>query len=199
MKLKSRNQSGAAILWALLGVAVLGFALFAIAFFYGYGVVKAEIRQRTLFEAANSANEARFDAMKKKLPMAAEAADRMMEKLKELYVGYGEARTTQNSNAILTFLTESVPPTIQGTDAYKEFMRLAVAARDDFANDQARLSDINRVHANMLRDPLDGWILRKFGNAEPLPFKVISSSATKETFRTGVEEPEESMFDRKKK
>lgn len=197
MKQTLHSTRGSALWAAIAIVGVLGVLAVAIALTC-LSTVNAEVRQRNLFTAKLASNEAVFDGMKKKLPMAAEAADRMMDQLKDLYIGYANARTVKNEQAIVTFLTESVPPNVQGTDAYKEFMRIAVAARDDFANVQKELADIKRVHDDMIGQQPSKLILGMFGNIEPLPLKIISSSATKETFRTGIEEPEESAFGRKK-
>jgi hypothetical protein len=165
-----------------LGVMVLfGFVLL-------FGVVGMYNTQATLkntYEMKVKDNQSEFDNMWKKITQVVQIPEAKKEAFKEIFVSYAEARTTQASGKLMTWLQESVPTA--DLNAYDNAMNIIVASRDGWTMRQKELVDYARVYNQNLVTFPKNFILGMFGFQKIDP-DIVTSTRTDEAFRTGQDE-----------
>lgn len=171
---------------------IIASSFLAAALFFGgctISTLNTEASLRVAIEAKITANTAEFDNMKKKISGVAEVSSEAMDKLKEIFVSYADARTT-DGGGLAKWVTESVP----NIDAsmYKQLVNTLTASRDSWTARQSELVDLSREQKGMFAKFPDNVILSIFGR-KPTDIVVVTSSATKEAFRSG-EDNDSSVF-----
>lgn len=142
---------------------------------------------RVRYDAKLKGNEATFDNMWKKIKGTAEVTDAQKVALKEILVGYAEARNSGQSGggALATWIQESVPNV--DTSTFNNLQNIIAGSRDSWTFNQLELVDIAREYNQMLERQPSGIILSllKF---EKIDAKVITSTRTEETFKSGKDD-----------
>jgi len=150
-----------------------------------------EIDLRTSVEGQTKKCEAYFDKMWKILQQKAGVADQYKEAFKEIYPKMIEGRYSQGDGSLMKWITESNPTFDVGL--YKDLMQSIEIERTGFYTEQEILIDLNREHSALLQKIPSKWFL---GGIKEIAITVISSKATKETFKTG-EENDVDLFKKK--
>lgn len=171
---------------------IIASSFLAAALFFGgctISTLNTEASLRVAIEAKITANTAEFDNMKKKIGGVAEVSSEAMDKLKEIFVSYADARTT-DGGGLAKWVTESVP----NIDAsmYKQLVNTLTSSRDSWTARQSELVDLSREQKGMFAKFPDNVILSIFGR-KPTDIVIVTSSATKEAFRSG-EDNDSSIF-----
>lgn len=162
-----------------IGLAVA--ALFAIIItIMGVSASNSEVKLRNKGEAQEQVCKNNFDAMFKKIAQIAEVADEYKQTFKEVYPALIEGRYKNDGNALMKWIQESNPNF--DIKLYDKLIDVIESSRDEFKHEQDKLADIVREH----KDLLGTWPSSMFvGGRPPLELTFVTSSKTKEVYRTG--------------
>lgn len=136
--------------------------------------------------------EAYFDKMWKILKQKAGVTDQYKQAFSEIYPKLIEGRYSKGDGSLMKWITESNPQF--DASMYKDLMKSIEIERNGFFNEQSVLIDMQREHAVYIKKVPNRWFLSS--NLKPVEIKIITSGATKETYRTG-EENDIDLFDKK--
>lgn len=149
---------------------------------------------KNTYEMKVKSNEAEFDNMWKKIQQVAQVPDAQKEAFKEVYSSYASSRTAQNQGQMMAWIKESVPN--YNGEIYAQLMNVITGSRDGWTMRQNELVDIARQYnANLVVFPKN-VLLRMFG-FEKIEPKVITSTRTEQSFKTGKDDDVE-LFNKKK-
>ena len=151
-----------------------------------------EIDLRTTVLAQNTKCEAYFDKMWKILKQKAGVTDQYKQAFTEIYPKLIEGRYSKGDGSLMKWVTESNPDF--KTSMYEDLMKSIDIERTGFFNEQSMLIDKQREHEAYIKKANHRWFLSS--DLKPVEIKIITSSATKETYRTG-EENDVELFDKK--
>lgn len=168
--------------WHVIALVV---SIAAIVFFGAYiGSHNREVTLRTAIEAKQTANQATFDNMWKKIAQVAEVTEAQKNALKEIFVEHAQARTGSGSDgAVMKWITESVPNV--DVSVYKNLQNIITSARDSFTSDQLALLDLKREHDKLLLTfPSTLFV----GGRPRIEVQIVTSGRTQSTFATGKDE-----------
>jgi hypothetical protein len=171
--------------------------LLLILFVYGIGVNNKEARLRNAITAKQTDNTNEYDAMWKKIKQSAEVTDGQKEALRSIFVDHAKARAGEGGQkgALALWIKESCPNV--DTSTFNQLMNIITGSRDRFTMRQKELLDLKREHDNMIDTFPSSLILSMLGRAK-IEVTIVTSSRTKEAFRTG-EDDDVSVFDKGKK
>jgi hypothetical protein len=153
-------------------------------FGYGISVFNTANTLKITYEAKISSNEADFDNMRKTIGQTTQVSKAQMDKLKEIYVQYADARTSDAAGAVMNWVQESVPNVDSTT--FNNLQNIIVAGRNGWTARQRELVDISREYNALLVKFPSNILLGTFGFQKINPL-IISSSDTKESFSSGEE------------
>jgi hypothetical protein len=164
----------------IIGISVAALLVLIVAIM-GVSSSNSEVRLRNQAEAQEQVCKNNFDNMFKQIAQVAQVADQYKETFKEVYPALIEGRY-KGDQTLMKWVTESNPNF--DTKLYNRLVDIIEAKRDGFQHEQDKLADIVRAH----KDLLGTWPSSMFvGGREPLHMTFVSSSKTKETYRTGEE------------
>lgn len=165
---------------------IVGIFVFSSVMVLGYGMSTYN-RAKTLnvsYDAKYTANEASFDNMWKIIQQTASVTDAQKEALKEVLIGYAEARSAgqDSGGSLMRWVQESVPNV--DTTTFNNLQNIIAGTRDTWTFNQLELVDIAREYNTMIETQPSGFVLSLFG-MERIDPTVITSSRTDEAFATG--------------
>lgn len=135
-----------------------------------------------------------FDKMWKIINQKAQVADQYKDAFKEIYVPLIEGRYSKGDGSLMKWITEH-NPTFDAS-LYKEVMQSIEIERTGYFNEQSVLIDKQREHEVYITQAPARWFLP--AGIEPVKITLITSAATKDTYKTG-EENDVVLFNRDKK
>lgn len=168
-----------------LGLLVVVILFVVCVFGQGVNVYNTSVDYTTKIEAKQKANEADFDAMWKKIAQAANVADKYKDGLKDVLTAYTSGRKKESDQLLMDWTKEAIPAF--DSSLYKQINNIIVGSRDDFANSQKVLIDIQRQYNNFIRR-FPNNIYCSILNIKEVEIKVVTSSKTEEAFSTGKED-----------
>jgi len=173
----------------IVGLGVFGI-LVLIVFVLGgsiIGTFNREVALRTTIEQKQVDNTSEFDNMWKKISQVAQVTDGQKEAIKEILVGYANARSQgrDGSGSFVNALHEAIPNI--DTTTFNNLQNIIVGSRDGFTMRQKELLDLKREHDKMLRSFPSNIVLGMFGR-QPIDVKIVTSSKTEKTFETGKDD-----------
>lgn len=166
----------------IIGLGIVGVLLFFVLFGFGSYVnySNQEVKLRNLIVAKMTDNTNEYDNMWKKISQIAQVADKDRSSLSEVFNSYAEARNNGNKNAVMNWIKESVPNVDSKT--FTNLQNIIAGSRDSWTQRQKELIDYNREHDNLLTlFPSSLFV----GRRAKIDIKIVTSSKTKETFKTG--------------
>lgn len=149
------------------------------------------------YDSKLTANNATFDNMWKKIKGAAEVTDAQKDALKDILVGYAQARSQPGGNrdgSLAKWIHEAVPNV--DTSTFNNLQNIIVGSRDSWTFNQLELVDIANEYNRMLQVFPSNVILHAFGMTEPIKAKIITSTKTEQAFATGKDD-DTAVFQRK--
>lgn len=152
------------------------------------GVSNKEVVLRTTIETKQRDNKNEFDNMWKKISQVAQVTEGQKEAIKEIVVGYANARSQgrDGSGSFINALHEAIPNV--DTSTFNNLQNIIVGARDSFTFRQKELLDLSREHTILLRRFPEGWVLTSFMGRKPIEIVIVTSSRTEKTFETGKDD-----------
>jgi hypothetical protein len=152
-----------------------------------------EISLRKGTTAQEERCKAYFDKMWKIVNQKAQVADRYKDAFKEIYVPLIEGRYSQGDGSLMKWITEHNPQF--DPSLYKDVMQSIEIERTGYFNEQSILIDKQREHEVYITQAPARWFLPS--TIEPVKITIVTSSATKDTYKTG-EENDVELFSNKK-
>lgn len=150
-----------------------------------------EIALRKQAEAQRGKVEGTFDAMWKIISQQAQVADQYKEAFREIYPELIAGRY-QGDQTLMKWIKEANPDF--DTSLYQTLMQSIEVQRIQFKNAQDRMLDIIREHETLCESVPGAWFIK---NKTPIEYTVISSTKTKLTMETGIDDDVELPFSKK--
>lgn len=172
----------------MIGLGSFLVVLFIIGGLFSYvvGINNREVRLRNTITAKQLDNTSEYDNMWKKISQVAQVTDAQKEALKEIFVGYAEARTQDaGANQIMTWVKESVPNV--DTSTFNQLMNVITGSRDSFTFRQKELVDLKREHDIMLDTFPQSVVLSILGR-QKIDIVIVTSTRTENAFKTGSDD-----------
>lgn len=171
-------------------VCVIGFVLLL----SGVSIYNDAASLRETYGMKVKSNEAEFDNMWKKIQQVAQIPDAQKDAFKEVYSSYASARTSQGQGQMMAWIKETVPN--YTGDIYVQVMNVVTGSRDGWTMRQNELVDVARQYNVNLAVFPKNVLLRMFG-FEKIDPRVITSSRTEQSFKTGKDDDVD-LFNKKK-
>lgn len=183
--MKTRNIiiSAIATIVVVFGITLVGTYL---------SVNNEEKQLRNLAEAQRGKIETQYDAMWKIIQQKAKVTDEYKDSFKEIFVGIIDGRYSQGDGSLMKWIQESNPNF--DSSMYKDLMATIDIKRTEFMNTQNRMLDIIREHKNLCMMAPKCWFV---SNNSEIEYTIISSTKSKATMQTGIEDDIE-LFNKEK-
>ena len=152
---------------------------------WGISSYNTEASLKNTYEMKVKDNTSEFDNMWKKIQQTAQVTDAQKNALKEIFVGYAQARTDKGGGSLAKWITESVPNV--DTSVYKNLQNIIISSRDGWTFRQKEMVDLAREYNQNLVTFPKNLFLGMFGFAKIDP-KVITSSRTEGAFESGKDD-----------
>ena len=151
------------------------------------GTFNREVSLRTTIEQKQVDNRSEFDNFWKKISQVAQVTDAQKNAIKEILVGYADARSQgrDGNGSFINALKESCPNLDLTT--FNNLQNIIVGSRDGFTMRQKELLDLKREHDKLLRTFPSNIILSMFGR-KPIDVMIVTSTKTEKTFETGKDD-----------
>ncbi|TRZ79944.1 hypothetical protein D4R86_05155 [bacterium] len=173
----------------IVGLGIVGILVITILVLGGMiiGTFNTEVALRTTIEQKQIDNTSEFDNMWKKISQVAQVTEGQKEALKEILVGYANARSQgrDGSGSFINAIHEAIPNV--DTTTFNNLQNIIVGSRDSFTMRQKELLDLKREHDKLLRTFPSNVILGMFGRKE-IDITIVTSSRTEKTFETGKDD-----------
>ena len=167
-----------AIILAVMLVFITGVSCMSMYFSYN----NQEVALRKQAEAQRGKVEGTFDAMWKIISQQAQVSDQYKEAFKEIYPDLISGRYKDN-NTLMKWVQESNPNF--DTRLYNTLMQTIEVQREQFKKSQERMLDLIREHETLCETYPSKWFIT---NTTPIEYTIISSTKTKYTMETGVDD-----------
>ena len=167
-----------AIILAVMLVFITGVSCMSMYFSYN----NQEVALRKQAEAQRGKVEGTFDAMWKIISQQAQVSDKYKEAFKEIYPDLISGRYKDN-NTLMKWVQESNPNF--DTRLYNTLMQTIEVQREQFKKSQERMLDLIREHETLCETYPSKWFIT---NTTPIEYTIISSTKTKYTMETGVDD-----------
>lgn len=158
-------------------------AIVAVLVFYYISVNNREVSLRKEADAQRGTIETVHDTMWKTLKQEAGVTEQYREAFEKIYPELISGRYSNESGSLMKMITESNPTF--DTSLYQHLMQSIDVQRAQFAQAQQRMLDIIREHSTLLETIPSKWFL---GGRKNIDYTIISSTSTKETVRTGIDD-----------
>lgn len=149
------------------------------------GVSNKETSLRVTMEQKQVDNKNEYDNMWKKISQIAQVSSQQMEMLKDIFVSYADARTSEGAGSVMNWIKEAIPNV--DTTTFNNLQNIITSSRDAFTFRQKELLDLKREHDKMLRMFPSNIILGMLGR-KPIDVTIVTSSRTEKSFETGKDD-----------
>lgn len=167
---------------ALVTAGILLFAVLVIGIM-SVNFNNTEVGLRNQAEAQRGKIEATYDQMWKIIQQKAQVTDEYKDAFKEIYPALIEGRYSNGDGSLMKWITESNPSF--DVSLYKDLMKSIEIERTGFTNTQSRMLDIIREHQTLLEKIPSKWFI---SNKSPIEYTVVSSTKSKDTMKSGLED-----------
>jgi hypothetical protein len=175
----------------IIGALILAcvFALALILGIWGISLSNKEQSLRNLVVAKQVDNTNEFDKMKKTLTQICQLTDAQTQMLVDVIVGNADARSKAMVGGGAIFSMKTVQEAIPNVDTsiITKIYNQVVASREAWSMRQKELIDLNRAHTDVVT-LFPGSIVCMILGRKEIEIIVVTSSETKEAFRTGVDD-----------
>jgi hypothetical protein len=165
-------------------MAVIGIIMAIVLTVYVVGVANKETVLRNQITAKQTDNTSEYDNMWKKLSQAGQVTDAQKEALRQIIVGYADARKS-GGGALATSVHEAVPTV--DTSTFNNLMNIVTSSRDAWTMRQKELIDLKREDDNII-DTIPSNLVCSFLGRHKIDIEVVTSSRTENSFKTGKDD-----------
>ena len=163
-------------------IAIVGIGLIVLAGMY-FSYNNQEISLRKESDAQRGKIEGVYDKMWKVIQQKAQVTDEYKNAFAEIYPELIAGRYSSGDGSLMKWITESNPSF--DTSLYKDLMQSIEAQREEFQTSQERMLDIIREHEVLISKYPSKWFI---SNDNPIEYTVISSTKSKQTMETGLDD-----------
>jgi hypothetical protein len=161
---------------------VVVLCLIVVGMYFSYS--NREVELKNLAAAQMKANETIFDKMWKVVAQQAQVTDKYKDSFKEIYSKIMTERYSgKRGGALMSWVSEHNPEF--SVKLYESLMDNVKGLREEFAQVQIKLIDINREHTNLRTVVPSAWFV---GNRPELEIKIVTSEVTAQVFEKGKED-----------
>ena len=150
-----------------------------------------EVALRKGAEAQKGKIEGVHDKMWKVIQQKAEVSNEYREAFEKIYPELISGRYANDSGSVMKWIQESNPEF--DTALYKDLQQAIEIQREYFNNAQTRMLDVIKERETLIETYPAKWFI---SNKQKIEYEVISSTATKTTMSTGIDD-EVSVFKKK--
>ena len=175
------QTSNTKIITVLLAIFIGVIAVTGIGMYFSYNNQEIQLRQQA--EAQRAKVESNFDTMWKIISQQAQVSNEYKDAFKEIYPDLIAGRYSQGDGSLMKWIQESNPDF--DASLYKTLMQSIEVQRIQFDKTQQRMVDIIREHETLCNTLPASWFIK---DKTPIEYTVISSSKTKLTMETGVDD-----------
>ena len=182
--MKTENYStngGKYMIATLISIFIIVMATMYISLYFSYNNQEVELRQQA--EAQRVKVESNFDTMWKILSQQAQVSNEYKDAFKEIYPDLIAGRYSTGDGSLMKWIQESNPEF--DASLYKTLTQSIEVQRIQFDKTQQRMADIIREHETLCNTLPASWFIK---NKTPIEYTVISSSKTKMTMETGMDD-----------
>jgi non-homologous end joining protein Ku len=165
----------------IAGLLIFSVLTCGVAMYFSYN--NQEIALRKQAEAQRGKVEGTFDTMWKIISQQAQVADQYKEAFKEIYPELIAGRYSQGDGSLMKWIKEANPEF--DTSLYSTLMQSIEVQRIQFQKSQERMLDLIREHETLCETYPSKWFIT---NKTPIEYTVISSTKTKYTMETGIDD-----------
>ena len=169
------------IAWIIVLATILTFGIIGVCMHFNYNNEEIALRQQA--EAQRGKIEGTFDTMWKTISQQAQVSNEYKDAFKEIYPELIEGRYSQGDGSLMKWIQEANPEF--DTSLYKTLMQTIEVQRLQFLKTQERMLDIIREHETLCQTYPSKWFIN---NKTPIEYTVISSSKSKMTMETGIDD-----------
>ena len=150
-----------------------------------------EVSLRKEINAQRGKIESVHDKMWKVIQQKAEVSEKYRETFEKIYPELISGRYAKDGNNAMKWIQEANPDF--DTSLYKDLQQAIEIQREYFNNAQTRMLDVIKERETLLEQYPAKWFI---SNKEKIEYEVISSTKTKSTITTGIDD-EVNVFGKK--
>lgn len=173
----STNKIVSLVLVLLIGLG----AIVGVSMYFSYNNTEINLRKQS--DAQRSKVEGVYDKMWKIIQQKAQVSNEYKEAFKEIYPEIISGRYSSGDGSLMKWIQESNPEF--DTSLYKDLMASIEIYRTEFQHSQEKMIDIIREHEVLISSYPSKWFIK---NKQPIEYTVISSTRTKDTVETGIDD-----------
>lgn len=177
----SNRSTSYPIAWIIILATVLTFGIIGVSMYFSYNNEEVALRQQA--EAKRGKIEGTFDTMWKIISQQAQVSNEYKDAFKEIYPELIAGRYSQGDGSLMKWIKEANPEF--DTSLYKTLMQTIEVQRLQFLKTQERMLDIIREHETLCQTYPSKWFIN---NKTPIEYTVISSTKSKMTIETGIDD-----------
>ena len=163
----------------LLIVCMFGISVAGMYFSYN----NEEVSLRKQIDAQKGKVENHFDQMWKIISQKAQITEQYKEAFKEIYPELISGRYDKGDGTLMKWIQEANPEF--DTSLYKDLMQTVEVQRIAFSKTQDKMLDLIREHSVLIETYPAKWFVT---NTTPIEYTIISSSKSKMTMETGIDD-----------
>jgi hypothetical protein len=151
------------------------------------GILNQDTSIRVTVEQKQVDTKNQYDNLWKKISQVAQVTDAQKNAIKEILVGYADARSQGKggTGSFVNALKEAVPNVDLST--FNNLQNIITGSRDSFTMRQTELLDLKREHDKLLRTIPSSIVCSIFGR-KPIDVVIVTSSKTEKSFETGKDD-----------
>ena len=172
---------GGIIFGIVFGLFILISGITAVSMYFSYNNQEVALRQQA--EAQRGKIEGTFDTMWKIISQQAQVSNEYKDAFKEIYPELIAGRYSQGDGSLMKWIKEANPEF--DASLYKTLMQTIEVQRLQFLKTQERMLDIIREHETLCKTYPSKWFVT---NKTPIEYTVISSTKSKMTMETGIDD-----------
>lgn len=176
------NQNfGSKVVWLIIGLFVVVLGIASLSMYFSYNNEEVALRKQA--EAQRGKVEGVFDTMWKTISQQAQVSNEYKDAFKEIYPDLIAGRYSQGDGSLMKWIQEANPEF--DTSLYKQLMQTIEVQRIQFQKSQERMLDLIREHETLCETYPSKWFI---SNKTPIEYTVISSTKSKMTMETGIDD-----------
>jgi hypothetical protein len=174
------------LLFGCAGLLAVGVILALVVGIFFISTMNKEASLRNMITAKQRDNTSEFDNMWKKISQVAQVTDAQKNAIKDIVVGYADARSAgKGGGSLATMVHEAVPQVDAAT--FTKLMAVIESSRDAWTMRQKELIDLKRAHDNLV-DLFPGSLVCSILGRQKIDITIVTSTKTDAAFQTGKDD-----------
>ena len=181
MEIREQKSNVSKIVMLILVLFVFVIGLTSMTMYFSLNNQEVALRKQA--EAQRGKVEGTFDTMWKIISQQAQVSSEYKNAFKEIYPDLIAGRYSEGDGSLMKWIQEANPEF--DISLYSQLMQTIERERKTFQKTQDRMIDIIREHETLCETYPGKWFI---SNTAPIEYTVISSTKTKNTMETGIDD-----------